>query len=98
MTFKPGIVTNPNGRPVGSENRLTRKAKYYAEKFLDEIKRAGISEIAATGKMSDYITLIRTVLPKDHNVKHSGEVTEKKEYSIKELSQDQREALRKLIN
>jgi hypothetical protein len=74
MPFEPGNNANPNGRPVGSENRLTRKAKHYAEKFLDEIKKAGISEVAATGKMSDYVSLIRAVLPKDHNHKVSGNV------------------------
>ena len=74
MPFKNGESGNPNGRPVGRENKLTRKAKYYAEKFLDEIKRQGISEIAATGRMADYINIIKTVLPKDFNVKHSGSI------------------------
>jgi hypothetical protein len=63
MTFVPGESGNPEGRPVGSENKLTRKAKYYAEKFLDEIERQGIEEITRTGKMSDYITLLKSILP-----------------------------------
>ena len=78
MPFKPGETGNPEGRPVGRGNRLTLKAKYYAEKFLDEIKRQGIAEIAATGKMSDYVNIIRAVLPKDMNVKHSGQIELKK--------------------
>ena len=60
--FKDGHKSN-GGRPVGSENRLTRKAKYYAEKFLDEIKAQGIDEITKTGKMSDYVSLLKAILP-----------------------------------
>lgn len=65
MTFKPGESGNPNGRPPGAENRLTRKAKYYAERFLDEIKAQGVSEIAKSGKMSDYVNIIKAILPKN---------------------------------
>ena len=74
MTFKPGESGNPNGRPEGAENKLTKKAKYYAEKFLDEIDKQGISQIAATGKMTDFINIIKALLPKDMNVNLSGQV------------------------
>jgi hypothetical protein len=62
MPFEDGN-THGKGRPPGSENKLTRKAKYYAEKFLDEIEKQGVTEIARTGKMSDYIALLKSILP-----------------------------------
>lgn len=89
--FKEGNKLS-KGRPFGSENRLTRKAKYYAEKFLDEIKRQGISEIATTGKMSDYINVIKAILPKDMNINHSGQI--KSDIDLSKLTKQQLEQLR----
>ena len=73
MPFKDGNKYG-NGRPKGSENRLTRKAKYYAEKLMDEMKAIGIEEIAKSGRMSDYVALLKTLLPKDINMNHSGSI------------------------
>jgi preprotein translocase subunit Sec63 len=63
MTFKPGESGNPNGRPPGSENKLTRRAKYLAEKLFDEFEAQGIDNIAKTGDVKDLINLLSKFLP-----------------------------------
>ena len=95
MPFKPGESGNPAGKPRGAENRLTRKAKYYAEKLIDEMKSIGVAEIAKTGKMSDYVNLLKTLLPKDFNI--SGNLTVKNDrIDLSKLTVDELKQLRDL--
>lgn len=74
MPFKNGESGNPSGRPVGSENKLTRRAKYYANKLFDEFEKIGIDKMAETGDIKDLINLISKFIPKDMNIKHSGQI------------------------
>ncbi len=55
---------NP-GRPMGTENKLTTRAKYYANKLFDEFERMGIDTMAQTGDVKDLINLISKFVPKE---------------------------------
>jgi len=71
--FKVGEVNNPKGRPVGSQNKLTSKAKYLLSKYYDEIKRLGIKSLVNDSTASDKLKAIIAGIPKDLKVEHSGE-------------------------
>ena len=75
MTFKPGEVSNPNGRPVGSENRLTRKAKYHAERLFDEFKKIGFDKLVESGDIKDLIALIGKFTPREIKAEIDGNMT-----------------------
>ena len=75
MTFKNGKSGNPNGRPVGSENKLTTRAKYYINKLLDEFDRRGIEKLVETGELKDLINLLTKILPTNAKIEHDGEIT-----------------------
>ena len=63
---------NP-GRPMGTENKLTARAKHYANKLFDEFERMGIDKMAQTGDVKDLINLISKFVPKE--IKSEGTIT-----------------------
>jgi len=56
---------HPGLRPVGSENKLTRRAKILAEKLFNEFEAMGLDNLAKTGDVKDLITLLSKFLPKE---------------------------------
>jgi len=72
--FKDGEINNPNGRPIGAENKLTRKAKYLLNKYYDALKNAGIDTLVLESNPGDKLRAILAGIPKDMNIKHSGEI------------------------
>lgn len=83
MTWEPGESGNPNGRPPGSENKLTRRAKYYAEKLFDEFEKRGIDNLTKDGDIKDLLQLIKTCLPKEIKGDIEHKVTHTQPISIK---------------
>ena len=75
MSFKPGESGNPKGRPIGSENKLTKKAKYYAEKIFEEFDKIGIDNLTQKGDIKDLLTLIRACLPKEVKAEVDTKIT-----------------------
>lgn len=73
--IKPGEIRNPTGRPIGAENKLTARAKHYANKLFDEFDRMGIDKMAQTGDVRDLINLISKFVPKEIKAEMSGNMT-----------------------
>jgi hypothetical protein len=86
--FKPGVVTNPNGRPKGSKNKSTiaRKWLELAEHAVNEI--TGMEETltqedlmtlamikrAKKGDVKAYKELMNSAFGEDKNINHSGNI------------------------
>jgi hypothetical protein len=61
---------HPGLKPIGAENKLTRKAKWLLNAFYDEVKRQGVGSLVNDASASDKIRAILAALPK--NIEHSG--------------------------
>jgi len=67
--FKPG----QGGRPTGSKNKIT---KAYLEKLWDHFKLNGkdVLDRVCKDKPDVYLKLVAMLVPKDLDIKHSGDV------------------------
>ena len=88
MPFKEGQSGNPNGRPKGSENKLTKSIKEMVFNALND-ERVGGEEgfiewiIASKGNRAAFYTWLMKMLPTNVGIEHSGHI--KASLSIKDL-------------
>ena len=62
MPFKPGKSGNPAGRPFGSENKLTTRAKGLINRMFDRLDGMEIEEIMDKGNR-DFLDRAIKILP-----------------------------------
>jgi hypothetical protein len=74
MTFKPGEVTNPNGRPVGSENKLNSRIKRRLNSILDKLDDPRLTTAVNNAKPGELLSFIAKIAPKDLNVTVDGKI------------------------
>ncbi len=72
--FKPGQSGNPKGRERGSKNHIT---KAFLEALTEDFLAHGKDVIERVRKERPevYLKLVALLVPKDLDVKHSGDVT-----------------------
>ncbi len=72
--FKPGQSGNPKGRKKGSKNKVTEE---FLRVLAADFKKHGKSVIERVREESPdvYLRLVAQLVPKDLDVKHSGDVT-----------------------
>ena len=64
--FQPGVVSNPNGRPVGSKNKFTKLRDDFMVAYE---KMGGVEELAKWGEAhpGEYYQILSKLFPKDIN-------------------------------
>ena len=72
--FKPGQSGNPKGREKGSKNHIT---KAFLEALTEDFLAHGkdVIERVREERPEVYLKLVALLVPKDLDVKHSGDVT-----------------------
>ena len=72
--FKPGQSGNPKGREKGSKNHIT---KAFLEALTEDFLAHGkdVIERVRDERPEVYLKLVALLVPKDLDVKHSGDVT-----------------------
>jgi len=72
--FKPGQSGNPAGRKKGSRNKIT---KQYLDALAADFREHGESVIERLRESHPdvYLRLVAQLLPKNFDVKHSGDMT-----------------------
>jgi hypothetical protein len=75
VTFKPGESGNPEGRPVGCENKITRKAKWLLNALYDELKREGVDKLVGDASANDKIKAILAGIPKEIKAEVDTKIT-----------------------
>jgi len=69
MRYKKGESGNPNGKPKGAVNKITRDMKELHEKIIVAIqKEVGIENIIMKCKPDTVLSYIAKVMPKDMNI------------------------------
>ena len=81
MPFKPGNNENPTGRPKGARHKLSEA---FALKLAKDFEENGVSAIIQTRQDNPvkYLEIIASLLPKEAEVKHSGEI----EHTIRQVA------------
>jgi hypothetical protein len=95
MTFKPGEVSNPKGRPVGSENKINSQIKRRISAALRKIDDDVLLAAITGAKPGDILGFLAKLAPKDLHVKHSGGI-KNEAYDLSKLSTEELETLQKL--
>ena len=73
MTFKPGVVTNPNGRPKGVPNKLTIAAKEAIELAFKGIGGVpALTEWALNNQTAFYTAVWSKIIPRDISLDGAG--------------------------
>ena len=72
--FKPGQSGNPAGRKKGSRNKIT---KQYLDALAADFKEYGeaVIKLLRESHPDVYVRLVAQLLPRNFDVKHSGDVT-----------------------
>ena len=72
--FKPGQSGNPAGRKKGARNKFSED---YVEAFAADFEEHGaeVFERVRKEQPAVYLKLAAMLVPKDFNLKHSGDVT-----------------------
>ena len=91
MTFKVGEVSNPKGRPVGSENKLNSQIKRRISSALKRIDKNVLDMAIKDARPNDILGFLSKLAPKDLNVKHSGSIAPP---DLSKLTKKQLEQLR----